>query len=206
MEALTRRQESILEFITSFIEKKRIPPAIREIQKHFGFESTNGVTDHLIQLEKKGYLKRRSGISRGIELISKSISFHPGVVNVPLVGQIAAGLPTLAEENIEGYLSLDQTLVRGEGHFLLKVRGDSMKGAGIFDGDFILVRKDKHAETGEIVAAYLNGEATVKRFWSKRNTIELKAANPAYAPIRITKEKHPDFQILGKVRAVLRVL
>ena len=188
------------------MEKRRIPPTVREIQKHFGFESTNSVTDHLAQLERKGFLKRRSGISRGMELVSKCISFHPGVLNVPILGQIAAGLPALAEENIEGYLSLDQTLVRGEGHFLLKVQGDSMKGAGIFNNDFVLVRKESRAETGDIVAAYLNGDATVKRFWSGRGRVELRAANPAYSPIRITKEKRPDFQILGKVRAVLRVL
>ena len=196
----------VLQFITRFSEKNRIPPSIREIQKHFGFESTNAVSDYLVQLEKKGYLKRRAGISRGMELVSKCISFHPGVINIPILGQIAAGGPTLAEENIEGYLSLDQTLVRGEGHFLLKVQGDSMKGAGIFNGDFVLVRKNTRVETGDIVAAYLGGEATVKRFWSGRERLELRPANASYSPIQIVKEKHPDFQILGKVRAVLRVL
>ena len=205
METLTGRQEKILGFISGFLEKRRIPPTVREIQEHFRFESTNAVTEHLASLERKGYLKRRAGISRGIELASKSASFHPGIAAVPLVGEIAAGTPILAEENIEGFLHLDKTLIRGDGHFLLKVRGDSMKGAGIFDKDFVLVKKESRAETGHIVAAYLNGEATVKHFWSRRGAVELRAANPAYSPIRITKEKHPDFQILGRVRAVLRV-
>ncbi len=205
VETLTPRQEEILGFISDFFTKKRMPPTIREIQTHFKLESTNGVVEHLAQLERKGYLRRRPGISRGLELVSKSASFHPGIASVPILGQIAAGTPILAEENIEGLLHLDKTLIRGDGHFLLKVRGESMKGAGIFDGDLVLVKKQPRAETGEIVAAYLNGEATVKHFHSKRGAIELKPANPAFSVIRVTKEKHPDFQILGVVRAVLRV-
>lgn len=210
METLTERQEEILEFISRFVEKNRIPPSIREIQEHFGFESTNAVADHLAQLEKKGRLRRRPGISRGIEILSAPVSFHPNVVNVPLLGHIAAGNPILAEENIEGYLHLDRTLIRGDGHFLLRVKGDSMKEAGIHDRDLVLVKKEDRAESGDIVAAYLGGEATVKYFWPSRRggvtpPIQLKPANPAYSPIRITKEKYPDFRILGKVRAVLRI-
>lgn len=206
METLTPRQEEILEFIAGFLERNRIPPSVREIQQRFRFESTNAVAEHLTRLERKGYLKRRTGISRGIEFVSKSASFHPGIAKVPVVGEIAAGTPIWAEENIEGFLHLDKTLIRGDGQFLLRVRGDSMKGAGIFDQDFVLVKKDSRAETGDIVAAFLGGEATVKRFWSKRQAVELRPANPAHSPIRITKEKYPDFRILGKVRAVLRVL
>ena len=206
METLTQRQETILEFITAFLEKRKIPPTVREIQGHFGFESTNAVTDHLVQLEKKGYLKRHPGVSRGIELASKSISFHPNVASVPLVGQIAAGAPTLAEENIEGYLHFDKTFVRGDGNFFLKVKGESMRGAGICDGDLVLVKKQERAEPGEIIVAYLEGEATVKYFSNQRGVIELRPAHPSYSPIRVSKEKYPDFRILGKVRAVLRVL
>ena len=205
MKTLTARQETILEFITAFLEKRKIPPTVREIQGHFGFVSTNAVADHLVLLERKGYLKRRPGISRGIEIVSKSISFHPGIASVPVAGQIAAGSPTLAEENIEGYLYLDKTLIRGDGHFLLKVRGDSMKEAGIYHGDLVLVKKQERAERGEIVAAYLAGEATVKGFWPQRNGIELRPANPAYSSIRVTKERYPDFRILGKVRALIRM-
>lgn len=213
MEALTERQEKVLEFISSFLEKMKMPPSVREIQSHFGFESTNAVTDHLAQLERKGYLKRRPRVSRGIELISKSISFHPNVVNVPLVGQVAAGIPTLAEENIEGYFHLDKTFIRGDGpawpagrHFFLKVKGESMEDAGIRDGDLILVQKTEKAETGEIIVAYLEGEATVKYFSNRRGVIELCPANPSFSPIKITKEKYPDFKVLGKVKAVLRIL
>lgn len=205
METLTTRQEAVLEFISGFIQKRGIPPTVREIQGHFGFESTNAVTDHLEVLERKGCLRRRRGISRGIEILSKSVSCHPGVVSVPILGEIAAGRPILAEENIEGYLHLDKILIRGDGYFLLKVRGDSMKDAGIHDRDLVLVKKQERAERGEIVAAYLNGEATVKHFYPRRNAVELRPANPAYPPIRISKEKQPDFRILGKVRAVLRV-
>jgi len=205
METLTERQEAVLRFISTFLQKRRIPPTVREIQAHFGFESTNAVTDHLALLERKGYLKRRRGISRGIELASPSISFHPEVARVPLVGTIAAGSPILAEENIEGYLHLDKTFVRGNGYFLLRVRGDSMKEVGIFDSDFVLVKKQEQAERGDIIVAYLEGEATVKRFWPKRGGIELRPANPAYVPLRVTKEKYPNFRILGKVQAVLRI-
>jgi len=127
-------------------------------------------------------------------------------VSVPLLGTIAAGAPILAEENIEGYLHLDKTLIRGDGHFLLKVKGDSMKDAGIHDKDFVLVKKEERAEAGDLVAAYLNGEATVKRFWRRQSRIELRPANPAYRPIQINREKYPDFRILGKVKAVIRVL
>ena len=206
METLTERQEEILEFIASFLEKRKAPPTVREIQKRFGFESTNAVSDHLGQLERKGHLKRRRGMARGIELLSKRISLHPEVASVPLVGTIAAGSPVLAEENIEGYFHLDKTLIRGDGHFLLKVRGDSMKGAGIHDRDFVLVEKREDARAGEIVAGYLAGEATVKRFWKKDKKIELRPENAAYKPIRIHPRKYPDFRILGKVKAVIRVL
>lgn len=179
---------------------------MREIQKRFGFESTNAVASHLRALEGKGYLKRRPNISRGMELVSKSICFHPDIASVPLVGQIAAGNPILADENIEGYLHLDKTLIRGDGHFLLKVRGDSMKGAGIYDKDFVLVKKQERVESGDIAAVCWGGEATVKYFWTKGGSIELRPANSSYVPIRVTPEKHPDFRVLGKVRAVLRVL
>ncbi len=205
MDALTERQEAIFDFISAFLERRRIPPTVREIQEHFGFESTNAVMDHLAQLERKGHLRRHKGISRGIELVSKPISLHPGVVSVPLLGQIAAGSPMLAQENIEGYLHLDKTLIRGDGYFLLRVRGDSMKGAGIFDRDLVLVKKQERAERGEIVAAYLEGEAAVKYFHRNRTGIELRPANAAYLPIPVTKEKYPDFRILGKVKAVLRL-
>ena len=206
MEALTERQETILEFISTFLEKRKIPPTVREIQGHFRFKSTNAVAEHLAQLERKGYLKRHHGLSRGIELVSKSICFHPDVVSVPLVGEIAAGTPTLAEENIEGHIHLDKTFMRGDGHFLLRVKGDSMKHAGIYEGDLVLVKKQERAESGDIVAASWEGEATVKYFFPKRSSIELRPANPAFRPIRITKEKYPDFRILGKVHAVLRAL
>jgi repressor LexA len=216
METLTERQETILKFVTEFFEKRRTPPTVREIQEHFGFESTNAVVEHLATLERKGYLRRRPGVSRGIELTSKSISFHPAVVSVPLVGEIAAGSPTLAEENIEGYIHLDKTLIGGDGHFLLRVKGDSMQGAGIFDRDLVVVKKTESARWGEIVAAYLDGEATVKYYnmsaprgtnvrGGRRGAVELRPANPAYSPIVVTREKYPDFRILGKVRAVLRV-
>ena len=127
-------------------------------------------------------------------------------MSVPLVGEIAAGTPTLAEENIEGFLHLDKTFIRGDGHFLLRVKGDSMKHAGIYEGDLVLVKKQERAESGDIVAASWEEEATVKYFFLKRGAITLRPANPAFRPIRITKEKYPDFRILGKVRAVLRSL
>ena len=206
METLTARQKDILEFISGFLEKRKIPPSVREIQKHFGFESANAVTCYLDLLERKGHLRRRPGVARGMELVSSEICLYPGIARVPLVGEIAAGAPILAEEHIEGYLHLDKTFIKGDGHFLLKVKGDSMKEAGVYDGDFVLVKKQERAEAGEIVAAYLGGEATVKRLRGRGGRLELVPANPAYRPIRISAEKYPDFRILGKVKAVLRLL
>ena len=206
MENLTLRQEAILEFIAGFFGKKKSPPTVREIQAHFRFGSPNAVTGHLSQLEKKGYLKRRPGVARGIELLSRSISFHPEVRSVPVLGRVAAGSPILAEENIEGYLHLDKTLLRGDGHFLLKVRGDSMTGAGICENDFVLVKKQDSAESGDIVVAYLGGEAAVKRYKRRERMSELHSENPVYPAIKVDLEKYPDFRILGKVKAVLRIL
>lgn len=204
MELLTDRQEAVLGFISSFLEQKKIPPTVREIQQHFRFRSPNAVTDHLGLLEKKGYLRRRAGLSRGIELAGSRVFSRSEVVEVPILGRIAAGAPLLAEENIEGYLKLDQTLIRGDGYFLLRVEGDSMKDAGIYHRDLVLVKKEPAAEPGEIVAAYWNHEATVKYFWPGPKGIELRPANEAYRPLWID-EQETDFRILGKVKAVLRV-
>jgi repressor LexA len=194
---LTDRQARVLGFISDYIAKHGYPPAQREIMRRFRIKSTRGVDRHLSALEKKGYLARNRG--------ARAMALH-GLCHsrrIPVVGRVAAGRPILAVENIEGTLAIDPKIVPWDGAFFLKVRGDSMTGAGIMDRDFVLVRPQTQAEKGEIVVAILEGEATVKRFMRKGNRIELHAENPAYPPIVVTGE-NGEFRIVGKVVALFR--
>lgn len=202
---LSPRQKEILRFILSEVRKRGYPPSVREIGKAVGLSSSSTVHAHLSNLEKKGYLKRGQALPRAIEVIKPKtappLAEHKTLVSVPLVGQIAAGEPLLAEENIEDYVPLP-TEFTGEGTtFMLRVKGDSMIEAGIFDGDYVVVRKQETAENGEIAAVLMEDEATVKRFFKERNQIRLQPENPSMSPI-ITKEA----TVLGKVIAVLRRL
>jgi repressor LexA len=198
-EPLTEQQQRILDFIIKRIKEQGYPPSVRDIAHHIGVKSTNGVANHLKALEKKGYIKRESIISRAIRLVNQTAG-----VEVPVVGHVTAGKPILAVENIEGALMLDVNVVASENSFLLKVEGMSMKDAGILDGDYVLVRQQQTAESGEIVVAMINSEATVKRFRRRGNLMFLEPENPQFDPILITRDM--DFQIIGKVTAVLRIL
>jgi len=182
-ESLTDRQEKILSFIKKSIQDQGYPPTIREIGEHFGIRSTNGVNDHLKALERKGYLMRGELKSRALSVIeggrSQAGRFprlarrelsavgDGDVVEVPVVGKVAAGEPILAQENITDHVRIDSVLLGDGGRkvFALRVSGDSMIGDGIFDGDYIFVRKQLHAGAGEIVVAMIEDEATVKRFY-----------------------------------------
>jgi repressor LexA len=202
MEELTKRQKEVLDFISKRMEGRNLPPTIREIGERFKISSTNGVRSILSALTKKGYIKRRPLVSRGIELTKfKSISF----VSVPLLGKVAAGLPLLAAENVETHLALDKSFISGEGLFSLKVVGDSMIGAGIFEGDYVVARQNETAQKGDIVIAVIGDEATVKRYFPEKNQVRLEPANPAYGPI-IVDSKTPGFYIAGKVVGLLRKL
>ena len=204
---LTDRERELLELIVKLTEERGFPPTIREIGEAAGIRSTNGVRYFLERLEAKGYVRRSQGLSRGIELThepARPASTHSGPqpVHVPLLGRVAAGLPVLSEENVEDTLLLDPSMAGHGRVFALRVRGDSMKDAGILDRDMVVVREQREARSGEIVVALVDGEATVKTYRAKRSGIVLEPANAAFQPIEITPPH--ELVLLGKVVAVLR--
>ncbi len=197
---LTKKQRAVLEFIQNQIASRGHPPTVREIGKQFGIRSTNGVRTHLAALIKKGYLKKERFISRGLELTRSLIS---GVGRLPLVGSVPAGVPIDAIENIEGEVALDLSFLPRGDSFTLKVVGDSMKDAGIFDGDLVIVKKQRVAQKRDIVVAIIGGEATVKRYYPEGKTIRLQPENEAFDPIIVNK-RSGEFRIAGKVVGLLR--
>lgn len=201
MEKLGSRRKQILKFIEEEANKKGYPPSIREIGKAVGLSSSATVYTHLAKLEKDGYIRRGKAISRGIEILKGKEEFInlEKVKKIPVLGKIAAGKPLLAEENIEEWFPLPVDLV-GKGElFMLKVKGDSMSGAGILDNDYVIVKKQSTCENGEIAVVLIEDEATVKRVFRKKDQLELQPENPTYKPI-ITK----DATILGKVITLIR--
>jgi len=203
---LTRRQAEILSFIKTHIQYSGFPPTISEIQEQFSFKSPNAVQEHLKALVRKGQIRRTPNQWRGLELVasnkSREESAHYSAVSVPLIGRVTAGLPLLAEENFEGTISVDRSLVgRSSRLFALHVRGNSMIKAGIYDGDIAIAQQQSDADHGDIVIALLGDEATVKRFYRKKNLIILQPENDVMQPIRVSEES--DFKILGKVIATL---
>ena len=195
---LTKRQSEIYEFIKSHLDTTGYPPTVREIGKALGLHSPSTVHAHLAKLEKSGVLRRDPSKPRAIELLldrAKRV-IRPGV---PLVGQVAAGQPILAEENIEDVIEVPEMIGAEGGDYALRVRGDSMRDAGILEDDFVVVRPAQDAVNGQIVVALLGDEATVKRFFRERDTIRLQPENPNYEPI-LTR----DAELLGRVIGVLR--
>lgn len=204
---LTDRQQEILNFIQQYIDMSGYPPTLREIGKKFGISSTFGVKRHLDALVKKGYLNIGSNQSRALSIIdtlaTKAEKVADKIFEIPLVGRVAAGYPILAEENIEGTISLDLSLLNNNPDcFGLKVQGDSMINAGIFEGDTVIVNPQKEVSNGEIVVALLGDEATLKRFERKNNQINLIPENENYRTI--TLENREDFSLIGKVIGVFR--
>lgn len=205
MQGLTKRQEMVLDFITQSINNRGYPPTLREIGSYMGIRSTNGVNDHLRALERKGYLKREDMKSRALRPVNMEGNTEDTVVEIPVVGRVAAGQPVLAEQNIEGTVSVDQSLIgRHREVFALKVRGDSMIDAGIQEGDVLFVRKQLHAERNDIAVVLIGDEATVKYYQPESDFIRLVPANKAYAPIIIRKEDFRPTQILGVVVGLYR--
>ncbi len=204
MEELTKRQKKVFEFLMKGIRERGFPPSIREIGKALGIASLRGVTGHLEALERKGFIERESG-ARAIRIKRGQVQPFPsgGGSRVPLVGEIAAGQPILAEERIEDELLVDERFVPRGTVFALKIKGESMIEAGILNGDYVLIQQQPTAHEGEIVAALIGDEATVKRFHKTKEAIELLSENPKMKPIRLT-EKDPTIQILGKVVGVMR--
>jgi repressor LexA len=204
--ALTARQQDILDFVAATIARRGAPPTLREIMEEFSINSTNGVRTTLAALERKGYIRRRARLSRGIELVDHVSPelLTAELCEIPLLGRVAAGEPILAEQNVETTLRLDRALVPTSGTvFALRVRGDSMTGAGILDGDVVLARQQEDAERGDIVVALLGEDATVKRFAPEPDCIRLLPANDAYEPI-VVAQGTDGFRIAGKVVGLVR--
>src|SRR3977135_1235488 len=201
-EQLTERQNKILDYIRYVTKIRSYPPSVREIGEAVGLSSSSTVHNHLNQLERRGLIKRDASKSRTVQLVQekKIDDKRRNTIAVPIVGNVAAGVPILAEQNIEDHLMLSPDIAQ-EGWFLLKVRGASMINAAILDGDLVLVRPKQEASNGEIVVALVEDEATVKRFHRENGRVELIAENPDYANIV------PDsLSIVGDVRAVIRVM
>jgi repressor LexA len=205
---LTKRQQEIFDFIGKYSAKYGYPPTVRDIGKAVGLASSSTVHAHLANLEKIGLLRRDPSKPRAIELLDRAVGNAVDSVRsivrsegLPLVGSVAAGQPVLAEENIEEYISVPEVAGGGDGEYLLRIRGDSMKNAGIIEGDIVVVRPQETAREGEIVVALLGEEATVKRFYREPDHIRLQPENETMEPIRSKEVK-----VLGRVVGLLRSL
>ena len=206
---LTKRQQEIFDFIKRYSAKYGYPPTVRDIGKAVGLASSSTVHAHLANLEKIGLLRRDPSKPRAIELLDRAAgaagAAAESVRNIvrpnglPLVGQVAAGQPVLAEENIEEYVDVPDVAGGGDGEYLLRIRGDSMKDAGIIEGDFVVVRPQDAAEDGDVVVALVGEEATVKRFYREADHVRLQPENAAMEPIRSKEVK-----VLGRVVGLLR--
>ena len=200
---LTKRQQEIFDFIRKYSDLNGYPPTVRDIGKAVGLASSSTVHAHLANLEKLGVLRRDPTKPRALELLDRAAAGVRGFVRpgLPLVGLVAAGQPILAEENIEEYVATPEAAGGDDGEFLLRVRGDSMKNAGILDGDLVVVRPQETATDGEIVVALVGEEATVKRFFQESDHIRLQPENEAIEPIRVR-----EVRIVGRVVGLMRSL
>jgi len=201
---LSTRQRQVLEFLRTTVSERGYPPSVREIGEALGLSSPSTVHSHLSALVRAGYIRKDPSKPRAIEILEPgeaAPASDPRVRDVPLVGRIAAGSPILAEEDIEEIVPLPTDFVGNGPVFMLAIRGDSMEGAGILDGDYVVVRRQPDAVDGEIVAALVDGEeATVKRLRRRGGHVELHSENPAYPPMVFTD----GVEIIGKVVSVLR--
>jgi repressor LexA len=214
----------MLAYLAEYVGEHGRPPTIREIGAHFGIASTNGVRYYLDRLEQAGKIRRDRWTSRGIELqaiegrspepaprtgTARGRQDVPGprpeFLEIPLIGRVAAGAPILAEEHVEETYVVDGSFARGGKHFALRVRGDSMKNAGIFDGDVVIVRHDTQPRSGDIAVVVIGDEATVKRYFPRKDKLLLFAENEDYDPIEV-KPTDPDVRVAGKVVGVFRRL
>jgi repressor LexA len=201
---LTKRQQEIFDFIKRYSAKYGYPPTVRDIGKAVGLASSSTVHAHLSNLEKVGLLRRDPSKPRAIELLDRATDAVKNIVSpagLPLVGQVAAGQPMLAEENIEEYVEVPAAVGGEEGEFVLRIKGESMIGAGILEGDLVVVRPQDVAIDGDVVVALVGEEATVKRFFKEADHIRLQPENVAMEPIRSKEVK-----VLGKVVGLLRRL
>ncbi len=197
---ISPKQKEILEYIKSQILERGFPPAVRDICEAVHLKSTSSVHSHLETLEKNGYIRRDPTKPRAIEILDDSFNFmRREMVNVPIIGRVAAGEPILAEQNIENYFPIPMEYMPNSQTFILKVKGESMINAGILDGDFVLVEQRATAHNGEMVVALIEDGATVKTFYKEDGYIRLQPENDTMDPIIVT-----DLQILGKVIGTFR--
>ena len=196
---LTKRQQQVLDFIINYLKNTGYPPTVREVGKEFKI-SSKGAYDHLVAIEKKGYIKRNPTKPRAIEIMDFVHGKISGpIVEIPVIGKVAAGEPLLATQNIERTLSFSGDMIRTEEPFALRIKGDSMIEAGILEGDYVIVKKQPSAEQGDIVVALIGDDATVKRFYKADDHVRLQPENPTMEPI-IAK----DVVIIGKVVGLFR--
>src|SRR5262249_34085613 len=224
-DALTQRQREILDFISASIVERGFPPTLREIGEHFNIRSTNGVNDHLKALEKKGHLRREDLKSRAMRPVLPEgkgevvplrrppagtgnvevIGYDEEMADIPIVGRVAAGEPILAVENVQDTVRVDRVLIGNHREvFGLRIVGESMIEDGIFDGDYVFVKKTPTARPGEIVVAMIDGEATVKRYFPEGDVIRFQPANRTMAPIMVRKADFRTVDIIGLVVGVYR--
>lgn len=205
MEELSERQQEIMDYILSEVQRKGYPPSVREIGEAVGLSSSSTVHAHLEKLEELGYIRRDPTKPRAIEVLIGSgadweqTKMAKNLINVPIVGTVTAGAPILAAQNIQDYFPLPHDFTRREDVFMLRVKGDSMINAGIYDGDLVIVNQEPNASNGDIVVALLDDEATVKRFYKERDQIRLQPENDSYAPIFSAA-----VQIVGRVIGLVR--
>lgn len=204
MNKLTPRQKQILQYIAEYIETRHFPPTRIDISAYFGFRSPNAAESHLRALAAKGAISLQPGVSRGIVLCHRGGRGISDSNRLLLVGHVAAGSPILAEENITGSLAVHPETFSPRPSYLLKVRGDSMRNAGIFDGDLLAVHKTRLARNRQIVVARIEGEVTVKRYFRDRHMVILQAENEAYKPLKIDL-RYEDFTIEGLGVGVIRL-
>ena len=196
---LTKRQKEIFDFIRRYASRYGYPPTVREIGKAVGLHSSSTVHAHLANLEKVGLLRRDPTKPRAIELLVDKAKRAVRGQGLPLVGEVAAGEPVLAEERIEDYLEIPPAIGGQDGDYVLRVKGDSMKEAGILAGDYVVVQQGDDARNGEIVVALIEDDATVKRFYREKDRVRLQPANKDFKPIRTR-----DAKVLGRVVGVFR--
>ena len=199
---ISKKQEEILEYIKSELLSNGYPPAVREICEAVHLKSTSSVHSHLETLEKNGYIRRDPTKPRAIEIMDDTFNLtRREVVNVPVIGRVAAGAPILAEENIENYFPIPMEFMPNEKTFLLSVKGESMINAGILDGDYVLIKQQSNAENGDMVVALVEDGATVKRFFKEEGVYRLQPENDFMDPIIVE-----SVEILGKVIGVFRFM
>ncbi len=202
MRELTQEQNRIFGFLVECIRRLGAPPTIREIAEKFGYRSINNVRQHLRLIEQKGYIHLLKGKARGIELAVGVERELEGEFQVPLVGMVPAGKPVTAVENIDGYITLDHTMFKGDGLFTLRVRGDSMVDAGILNGDIAIIRQQRTANDGDIVVVMIDDDATLKRYYHRGSHVVLHPENERYEDIVVHSDR--ELAIVGKMVGVIR--